>query len=264
MKNRFYGKYYKFISDEKYVLACIISHANEGDMLQIITKENSYLIKDTESIKINNDIITFNVNTEELKINGQIKLGKLNPLKSKVMGPFTYLPMECRHEIYSMYHTLNGKLTINDKEYNYNDSLGYIEGDSGKNFPTKYIWYNSVLKDTTVTLAIATIPLFGFINFKGLLCFIKTKNKEYKICTYNFGKIKKINNNEIIIKKAKYIFSLNFDLKDGNNLKAPIKGNMDRYIKETITISTKYKLTYKNNIILDSSDDISSLEFMWD
>ena len=264
MKNRFYGKYYKFISDNNYVLAFIISHTNEGDMIQIIMDSGSYFIDDYNAVVVDGNIVRFNVCSDNINISGELVLGELSPLKSKVMGPFTYLPMECRHSIYSMKHTINGKLIINGNEYTYTNSLGYIEGDSGKSFPNKYIWYNSVLEDSTVTMAIATVVVIGFIKFKGLLCFIKTKDKEYKICTYNFGKIKKIENNNIIIKKGKYKFILEFNNNEGHKLKAPVRGNMDRYIKEAITTSTRYKLLYKNNIILDVCDDISSLEYMWD
>lgn len=264
MKNRFYGKYYKFISDDNYVLSVIISHANEGDMLQAITPEGSYFINDTNSIIVNNNIVTFNVNEPNLTINGELTLGELAPLKIKVMGPFTYLPLECKHDIYSMRHTINGNLVINGVNHSFTNSLGYIEGDKGKNFPKKYIWYNSVTNNTTVTFAIATIPLFGFIKFKGLLCFIKHNDDEYKLCTYNFGKIVTIKDNLIVIKKGKYKFYLEFNKPEGHNLKAPIKGNMDRYIKESITTPTKYKLTYKNDILLEVEDSISSLEYMWD
>ena len=262
--NLFYGKYYKFISDDNYVLACIISHSNEGDMIQIINNEGSYLIEDLSSITINDNVITFNVNIPNLKIDGTLTLGELNPLSSNVMGPFKYLPLECKHQIYSMKHYINGSLNINDINHSYTNSLGYIEGDSGTNFPKKYIWYNSVTSDATLTFAIATIPLFGFIKFKGLLCFIKTDNKEYKICTYNFGKVKKMQENEIVLCKGKYKLVINFNEFEGHKLKAPVKGNMERHIKEAITVPSKYKLTYNDETILEIEDSISSLEYMWD
>ena len=97
------------------------------------------------------------------------------------MGPFKYLPLECKHQIYSMRHYINGSLNINDINHSYTNSLGYIEGDSGTNFPKKYIWYNSVTNDATLTFAIATIPLFKFIKFKVLLCFIKTEDKDLEV-----------------------------------------------------------------------------------
>ena len=264
MKNRFYGKYYKFISDSGHVLACILSHTNEGDMIQIIMDSGSYFIDDMNAVVVSSNTVTFNVNSSDITINGKLELGKLSPLKSKVMGPFTYLPLECKHSIYSMKHTINGKLVINGTEYTYTNSLGYIEGDSGKSFPKKYIWYNSVTEKATVTMAVATVVVMGFIKFKGLLCFIKDNDKEYKICTYNFGKIKSISKNSVVLKKGKYSFILEYKLEEGHKLKAPVKGNMDRFIKESITTKTKYKLLYKGKTILDIEDELSSLEYVWE
>ena len=263
MKNRFFGKYYKFISDDNHVFACIISTANEGDMLQIITDSGSFYINDPHSIKVDNNELIFNVNQEDISITGRLLLSDYHPLKKKVMGPFTYLPLECKHDIYSMKHQVNGTLLINDKEHHFTNALGYIEGDKGKNFPKKYVWYNSLKDDCTLTFAVATIPLLGFIRFIGILCFIKTKDKEYYLCTYNGAKLKKIDETCIIIKKGKLKLELSFSLKDGHSLKAPIKGNMYRYIKESITTPTSYRLSYKEETLIENKDDLSSLEFMW-
>lgn len=264
MKNRFYGKYYKFISDTNDVLAIIISHANEGDMLQVILEGGAYFISDTKSVLVNSDTITFDIDQDDLVIKGTVVLSNYHPLKKKVMGPFTYLPLECKHEIYSMSHQVNGKLNINGKSIKYTNSLGYIEGDKGKNFPKKYVWYNSLLKDCTLTLAVATIPLLGFIRFKGILCFIKTKDQEYYLCTYNGAKLKLINDKKIIIKKGKYTLELNYDTSSGHHLKAPVKGNMSRYIKESVTTPTSYRLLYKEEVLIDNTDPTSSLEYMWE
>ena len=262
-RNRFFGKYYKFISDDCFCFAVIKSHANEGDMLQVITPSKASFITDPFSMKIEGNVITFGINQEDVSIKGTITLGELHPLKKKVMGPFTYLPMECRHEIYSMHHTLKGNLLIDGKEISFNNGIGYIEGDSGTNFPKRYVWYNSVTKEATATFALASIPLFGFIHFTGILCFIKTKEKEYYLSTYNGAKLRKISEKEIIISKGKYSFVLKMNNKEGHLLKAPIKGNMDRYIKENLNIATSYKLLFKDQVLFEVNDPISSLEYMW-
>ena len=116
-KNRFFGKYYKFISDDSsFSFAVIISTANEGDMLQVITPHKAFLINNTKSVEVKGSIITFDINQDDLVMKGELTLGELHPLKKKVMGPFTYLPMECRHEIYSMFHTLKGTLVFDGKD----------------------------------------------------------------------------------------------------------------------------------------------------
>ena len=263
-KNRFFGKYYKFISDDGYTFALIVSHANEGDMLQLVTPTKGYFVKDTKSVNINNNVISINIHEDGILLEGSITLGELHPLSKKVMGPFSILPMECKHEIYSMYHRVNGELTLNkNKKIPFSNSLGYIEGDSGSSFPTKYIWYNSVNEECTVTLAIATIPLLGFINFTGLLCFIKGKDYEYRFCTYNGGKIISKKEDKIIIKKGKFLFELDISSLGGHNLKAPTKGNMIRYIKENINVPTKFILKYKDNVLIEQEDELSSLEYMY-
>ena len=262
-KNRFFGKYYKFISDDGYTFALIISKSNEGDMLQLITPDKGYFISDTNSVVIKDNIIDININQDDISLKGNLSLGKFHPLSKKVMGPFTYLPMECRHDIYSMYHSINGNIIAKGIIHKFTNSLGYIEGDSGKNFPKKYIWYNSLTNKATLTLAIATIPLFGFIKFTGLLCFIKGEGFEYRFATYNRGKIVKKTEQQIIIKKNKYILTIDIHHIGGHMLKAPMKGDMTRYIKENINVATHYKLTYKDEIILEVDDPLSSLEYMY-
>ena len=263
-KNRFFGKYYKLISNDGYTFALIVSNANEGDMLQLVTPSKGYVISDTKSVSIIDNTIDINIHQDDISIVGTLKLGELHPLSKPVMGPFRHFKMECRHDIYSMYHTVNGELTLNkNRTLSFTNALGYIEGDSGTNFPKNYIWYNSVLSDVTVTLAIATIPILGFIKFTGLLCFIKGQDFEYRFATYNNAKIKKKDPSQIIIKKGKYKFILDIPFIGGHNLKAPIKGNMSRYIKENINVPTRYKLLYKDKVILEKNDELSSLEYMY-
>ena len=262
-KNRFFGKYYKFVNGDGFSFAFIKSHANEGDMLQVITPEGAFYLKDPYAIKVEGEHIEFDVREENLSMVGELLLGEFHPLKHKVMGPFTYLPMECSHEIYSMFHEVNGSLVFNGKDMDFSGSLGYIEGDKGTNFPSKYIWYNSILPEATVTLAIASIPLFGFIHFTGLLCFIKTKDKEYRLCTYNGGKAIEISEKKVLIKKGKLRLSLEVGDLGGQPLKAPLKGDMVRYIKENLRIPTKYRLSLGEETLLENVDALSSLEYMW-
>lgn len=263
-KNYFFGKYYKFISDDGYTFALIVSYANEGDMLQLVTPGKGYFIEDTKSVSIEGDTVKICIEQKGISLKGALTLGELHPLSKPVMGPFAHLPMECRHEIYSMYHTVNGTLSLNgDRKLTFTDALGYIEGDSGTNFPKNYIWYNSVTEKGTVTLAIATIPLLGVIRFTGLLCFIKTKEKEYRFTTYNGGKIVSKSEQEIVVWKGRYTFRVQMTQTGGTPLKAPVKGNMVRYIKENINVPTQYALLNGDTPMLEVEDPFSSLEYMY-
>lgn len=263
-KNYFFGKYYKFISKYDFSMAIIIANSNEGKSIQLITNSCSYQIKDIQSIKIvDENHFIFSVNQDDLSVEGDLYLGALNPLSKKVMGPFSYIPfMECKHDIYSMFHSISGNITINSTKISFDDGIGYIEGDKGRNFPKKYIWYNSVLPNKTITLAIARIP-FGFISFTGVLCFIKTEKKEYYFCTWNRVKIKELTEGHIKIKKGRYVLNIDVNLKEGHCLKAPVKGNMTRYIKENLSIPSKYCLSYNNRILLQEEDEFSSCEWVY-
>ena len=51
-KNRFFGIYYKHQSRDGYTIAVITSTSNEGNMIQVITNDKAYLIKDISEVKI--------------------------------------------------------------------------------------------------------------------------------------------------------------------------------------------------------------------
>lgn len=264
-KNYFFGKYYKFINNNhNFSFSVIDVNSNEGHSYQIIFKDKAYFVNDESQIKVNKDSLFFNVKQDDLTLTGEISFINLNPLKRKVMGPFSIIPfMECKHDIYSMYHDLKGKIYINNSEFSFDDGVGYIEGDKGTNFPKKYIWYNSTLPSTSLTFAIATIPL-GFVKFIGILGFIKTNDKEYYLSTYNFAKLVKSDKDHITIKKHNYVLDIKISFKEGHNLKAPIKGDMSRYIKENVAVYSSYTLSYKNKIILSNEDPLSSYEWVFD
>jgi len=84
--------------------------------------------------------------------------------------------------------------------------------------------------------------------------------------TYNFGKVKAVSPSNIIISRGKLKLEINVDeniLKKAHDLKAPIKGNMDSYIKENIAIQSKARLFHKNILVLDTDDSYSSYEYMF-
>ena len=161
-----------------------------------------------------------------------------------------------------MHHSLNGELIINNKIINFDNGNGYIEGDKGRNFPKNYLWLNAINKEASITLAIATIPL-GLITITGIACLIEYNNKEYRFGTYNNAKVLIKERNHIVIKKSKYLLDISIGGFDGHKLKAPVKGNMIRYIKENINVHTSYKLYYKDDELLSVDDPLSSLEYMY-
>ena len=75
------------------------------------------------------------------QIKGILRFGPFTMPAYDIMGPFRFLPgMECIHAVYSMEHSVNGELEINGQRLRFRDGQGYLEGDSGRSFPKKYVW----------------------------------------------------------------------------------------------------------------------------
>ncbi|MGD9605492.1 MAG: tocopherol cyclase family protein [Bacilli bacterium] len=182
-------------------------------------------------------------------------------LKHDIMGPFKHLPkMECKHNIFSMKHLVNGQITINDKEYRFNDDFGYLEGDYGSSFPSKYIWMQANnLQNGAFFLSIATIP-YGKINFSGLIGSLYVGNKEYRFATYNFSKLVKNTNDHITIKKGRLL--LDVYLKDSHRLllSAPKNGDMTRKVFESMDATIEIVLSKNKKEIYHGTASNASIE----
>lgn len=285
MKEFFEGWYYK-ISNSKTSIAFIPAfliddEKNKIATIQVITEDKSYNFnysmkdvvfeKDNDLIDIkiqnnifNNSYFKLDLKNEEVEISGIVHLGKHNKLSKDIMGPFKNLPfMECKHGVVSMIHSANGVVCVNEKEYLFNDDLGYIEKDSGSSFPDKYLWTQTFFpnsKNDSLMLAVATIPYLG-IKFTGVICAIYYKGNNYLFATYNGAKIKYLKNNKVIIKKGKHQLTVERLHTNGKNLYAPVKGDMKRIIKESIVCEASYELKYKEDIIFSFVTKNASFEF---
>ena len=258
-KPYFFGKYYKCIATDGFSFALIESRSEEGRAKQLITAGASYQIPDPDAITVDDRGIKLDLHEEGLSVVGDLRFGPFHPLRRKAMGPFSLFSMECCHEIYSMYHSLSGSLVFNGVAHSFDHGYGYIEGDSGVNFPSRYVWYNSVGRDYGLTVAIATIP-FGPIRFTGLLGFVLCDGKEYDLTTYTFARIRKVAPDEIRISKGAYRLTVRIGETGGHLLKAPVNGTMSRYIKENLAVPTEFSFTKGDRVILSRRDSLSSLE----
>ena len=263
-KNRFFGIYYKHQSLDGEMLAVIDSLSNEGKMVQIISNEGAFILKDLSSIKISFEGISFDIHQDDLILTGEIKYGNIKKPKKDIMSYYRFLPIECKHKIYSLYHPLSGEIIINNKKISFDHGDGYIEGDKGRNFPSKYIWINSSSPILSITSAIASIPL-GLFTITGNTTSILYKNKEYRFGTYNGSKVIKISKEHIIIKKGAYTLEMSLlDNKSSHPLKAPQRGDMIRYIHECPSLSMRMVLKRKDRLIFNEICPFTSYEYVWE
>lgn len=266
-KKYFNGYYFKHQKDNQTV-ALIPGIADDGAFIQVITNDGSYNYK-FPSISFGKDITIGNsiFNNTGIRINedfikGEILYSNLTPIKYDIMGPFKFFPMECRHGIISMHHTLTGGIEIEGKYYNFDGGTGYIEKDSGRSFPKKYIWIqcNDFNDKCSIMASVADIPFMG-LSFLGCICAIVYKQKEYRLATYKRVSIKRCNEKELILQQGKYRLEIYVTGKKASPLFAPVQGKMKGVIHESNSSSARFKLYSNNEPIFDLYSDNVSYEY---
>ncbi|MGN1025115.1 MAG: hypothetical protein ACI4P4_01795 [Faecousia sp.] len=216
MRNYFCGWYFR-CQAEQQTLAVIPSihrmKASKYCAIQLITHTQSFHIplpspdfrkKGGEICLAGNRFgkegIQLDIYTPGLHAAGSVRFGAFTPIQYDIMGPFRYVPfMQCRHSVFSMRHEVNGSLFINGTPYVFRNAIGYIEGDRGYSFPSKYVWTQCSFPDGALMLSIADIPMGGF-HFTGVIGIVLLHGKEYRLATYLGAKAVKIDPDEIIVR----------------------------------------------------------------
>ena len=288
----FEGWYFKHTSKNlnvSFIPGINIENGKKSAFIQIITNSSSYYISypfdsfnftyEPFSISIGNNLFSLDkiiIDIDDINIKIQGKLYYSNPItiqkntfSPNIMGPFSFIPfMECNHAILSMKHDITGFLTINDKNYNFNNSIGYIEKDWGSSFPTSYLWSQAndfENKNASLFLSVATIPLSLF-SFTGFICSFILDNKEYRFATYNGSKIINYktskNNFNIKLKNKDYTLHIYSNNQNSFSLKAPRCGSMEKEIFESIDSNIYVCLSEKNNILFEGISINAGLEIV--
>lgn len=271
--DKFKGYYFKCSSKEHSLAFIPASHGNTFS-LQIITQQCSHNIKldfskfgsKTPRIKTNAGIfsekgIKLYINSSEAKVMGLLRFGKISPLSYDIMGPFTLLApvLQCRHRIISMYHSVDGNITVNNEIFLFKNGNGYIEGDEGTSFPSGYLWTQCFWKDVSMMLSSADVPLFG-TSIRGVIGVIAAKGKEYRFATYLGAKTKFLSENSVVIKQGDYTLSVKNLSNKGHNLFAPKDSHMNRIIYENVKCRVYVDLKRKNKSLLRFISNEGSFE----
>lgn len=276
-KDYFKGWYFKCSSKNKTIAFIPAFHSrnnNETASLQIITDENSYnlsfpFLEYSEKplyIRIGNNVfsengIIINIKSDKLTVKGNLQFGKFSPIGYDIMGPFKYIPfMQCRHSVYSMRHQVSGNLTVNNQYINFQSGIGYMEGDCGTSFPSRYIWTQCFFSSGSLMLSAADIPILG-LNFTGIIGVIYLNGKEYRIATYLGAKICEIDGSSITVVQGSYKLNAKLIKNNAHSLAAPDNGKMNRIIHESASCKAYYKFSYKNKILCEFISDRASFEF---
>ena len=286
MKHGFFeGWYYKLQKDDA-VIAFIPGwhmeeNGEESSFLQIAYQGRSYyfpypyaafsFLNDPYEIILDRNFfnktgISLDFHKDGLSVKGNVRFGFLSEIGTSrfapdIMGPFSYVPgMECRHDVISMGHSLKGSLTINGETIDFTGGKGYIERDCGSSFPASWLWCqcNDFNVPCELMLAVAKVPCAGLL-FNGLICSLMTPDGEYRFATYNGGRVTSAamsgKTSAVTLKKGRYTLHVTAknDEKATLPLFAPVKGGMDRPMKETISCGVCVELQKDNKTIYQAS-----------
>lgn len=277
MRNYFRGLYFK-CQNEKQTVAFIPAYHIRDNVktcsLQVITDEGAwnadYPIRqfrmDDQWVKIGPNLFSrqgcrLDVRTEELTVQGRLRFGPPDPISYDIMGPFQYVPfLECRHSVFSMKHRVDGRLTINGKEYMFADGVGYLEGDRGWSFPRDYLWTQCSFEDGSLMLSVADIPFCG-IHFTGIIGVIHYRGKEYRLATYLGARAVKIRDGEAVIRQGSRCLTVRRLEDKGHPLAAPVGGAMHRTIRESAACRCRYLFREKGRTVFDFTSSMASFEY---
>ena len=274
MKPSFIGWYYKHQADGR-TLVIIPGRSRVGAFIQVITDAASFNVSYSLS-EFNDDGIlrigdcSFSssgiklcINRDDISVYGDLKYSNLIPIKGDIMGPFRFLPMECRHGVISMKHHVSGEVILNGEKLRFNDGTGYIETDSGHSFPEGYTWIqsNDFKENCSIMASIAKIPFAGF-NFWGCICVVWLDGKEYRLASYRGVRIVRCEHNVIKLKQGNYHLSVIIDQREAHSLAAPKSGVMSRVIKESASCPAKFLFTKGGRTIFSGESICASYEYV--
>lgn len=298
-KNYFEGWYYKHVdatgtqiwsiifgishSDDPHSFIQVIEgKTGETDYIRFDAKDFSYdrreLIVTIGENAIRKDMIELNLRGEKFRIKGGLDYRDVAPYPQKLLAPgimgwYTYAPfMECYHGVVSMNHTLQGQLEINGDEIDFTGGKGYIEKDWGRSMPSDWVWMQcnhfEGAPDASMMISVARIPwLTG--HFPGFLSFFRIGGEVYRFATYNRSGIRRLvlqpDKVELEMSNRKYLLELTVERRISGQLKAPVKGQMDRKIAESLDADLTLRLSKQNGeTIYEGRGEHAGLEIVGD
>ena len=217
--------------------------------------------------------INLNIDDDLLKIKGELHFTggagwPISLISPGVMGWYAWLPfMETYHGIVSFDHRIDGELTVENQQIDFNNGRGYIEKDWGQAFPSAYVWQQSNHFETVgtcLTASIAMVPSVGR-TFRGFLVGFYHQRRLYKLMTYT-GAITEqldITDDHVYwtVSDSKYRMEMISERAEGSLLLAPVKTEMHKRVDETLKASIHVKfMKHNGDIIFEGTGRNAGLE----
>lgn len=269
-KGGFEGWYFKHQRGDDTV-AFIPGLADTGAFVQVISPAGSKQF-DVPSLSVEGGVIRagncrFSPSgcTLELPgIHGHIDYGRLTPLESDIMGPFRYLPMQCRHGVISMEHTLSGGVTLDGRQHDFDGGKGYLEKDSGTSFPRSYLWLqcNDFDQPCALMVSIAHIPFCG-ASFTGCICALLYGGREYRLATYRGVRIHAAGPKHVCLSQSGLLLEIEITpFGGGHPLRSPVRGSMSGIVRECCNADIRVRLWEGKRLVIDLYSGHGMYEFV--
>ncbi len=209
------------------------------------------------------------------QVRGQLDFTEAHPFPSTwinpgIMGPFSFIPMECYHAIIHLDHRLHGTIELDGEILDFTGGAGYIEKDFGRSFPKTYLWLQASHFDggnASFVFSRARIPMLGS-EFPGFFAyFTNLDDIAVRFATYNRSKLLDWHadpgqgtcSGVLTGPAGRLEFSAR--MAGGGRLRAPVDGMMDREIIESITAQVTVRLTsHKGKLLYAGSSGESGME----
>lgn len=279
----FEGWYFKFQGKNGDALALIPAFhidpaGRRSASLQVLTRDGSWWLDypeadfharaDRLSIRMGESVFTrqgvqLRVEREGLSLHGTVTFGPFRELKSDIMGPFRFLPkMECSHGVISMAHALEGQIVQNGRVLDLSGGTGYVETDRGRSFPDRYLWTQCVWQEPpcgSLMLSAATIPT-PVGSFRGCICAVLYRGREYRLATYRGAKIQRWDENGAVICQGRCRLEVQRMGERGQPLRAPVGGAMARTVHESLCGRVHYRFWTGGKLLFERTDSAASFE----
>lgn len=256
MAKYFRGRYYKHQKNGS-TICFIIGHTADAEFIQILTDNEVLQYNSLSGCKLYRN----GLKVDYPEVQGEVHYGKMFPLRSHIMGPFHFLPMQCNHEVVSMRHTLRGGFKVHERFIDLDEGIGYIEGDYGRSFPKEYLWLhcNDFSENLSIMVSVADIPFCGF-HFLGCICAITYNEEEYRLATYRGVRIVAANERRIILRQRDYRLSIQIRPSTSYPLRSPKHGKMVDTIHESSCTKARFLFTKGDKVIFQGESERCSFE----
>jgi hypothetical protein len=184
-----------------------------------------------------------------------------------IMGWYSFVPfMQCNHGIVSMYHTLQGNISLNGQTISMDGGKGYIEKDWGSSFPKAYTWMQSNHFDrcdrASLMASVAHIPWLGSY-FIGFISGFWLEDRLFRFATYTGArKYLSIKDEqlELVLKNPKTEIRILAHQAEGTALVSPLSGAMTGKINESLQAVLQVQLLEQGRLIFEGTGTNAGLE----